>query len=141
MSGVFYMSVRGLRNHNPLNIKWDGVTQWNGQTGTDGTFVVFKSPEWGIRAGGKILNSYARRGVTDIEQIISTWAPPSENDTESYINSVVQQMGRTLPNISRYSVPDLITGGRLELVKAMIKHENGEQPFSDTLIQKGLDLA
>ncbi len=35
---------RGIRNNNPLNIKWNAANNWNGQTGSDsGGFCIFNT--------------------------------------------------------------------------------------------------
>ena len=50
--------------------------------------------EWGIRAALKILQTYRdKHYATCIEEIISRWAPPSENDTQKYINDVCRITG------------------------------------------------
>ena len=83
--------TRGLRNNNPLNIRRVAGTKWKGQRTeqTDKSFVQFESLEWGIRAAFCILDTY-RRKYQDvcIEDIINRWAPPSENDTRKYVETV-----------------------------------------------------
>jgi len=67
---------RGIRNNNPLNIRDNAANNWQGKTGVDDLdFVVFDDPINGIRAAGKILISYRRRGNYTIENIINTWSP------------------------------------------------------------------
>lgn len=83
--------MRGLRNCNPLNIRRVAGTQWIGQSRlqTDKRFVKFDSLEWGVRAACCILRTYARRyGAVCVRDIISRWAPSSENNTEQYIRNV-----------------------------------------------------
>lgn len=85
------MLTRGERNNNPLNIRRVVGTQWMGQSArqTDSKFVVFDSPEWGIRAACCILNTYARRyKAVCVRDIVSRWAPLKENKTERYIHNV-----------------------------------------------------
>lgn len=127
---------RGLRNNNPGNIERNS-TQWEGMAAdqsADSRFVVFESPEYGIRAMARILKSYNRRGLVTVSQIIGTWAPENENDTGAYIDSVAASTGLDKTSVvteERY--PDLIA--------AIIKHENGIQPYSDELIKSGVALA
>lgn len=84
---------RGIRNNNPLNIRrghnWKGLRP----TQTDAAFCQFTSIEWGIRAAVLILASYARKHVRTIEEIITRWAPPSENNTRRYIQMVCDTTG------------------------------------------------
>ena len=101
---------------------------------TDHDFVVFKAPEWGIRAIAKILLSDARNGITNVRGIINRWAPPVENNTDAYIAAVSNQLQ---VNPDQYID---ITVEMPGLVKAIIKHENGLQPYSDEQIADGIAL-
>lgn len=126
--------ARGIRNNNPGNIRWDEKTNWLGMVGQDDKgFIVFDTPEYGIRAEAKILKSYARRGVITLENIISTWAPPIENETESYIKSVAARTG-----LSRFDV--VAENNYPLLIEAINYHENGSQPYSMAIIEKGVSL-
>lgn len=133
-----YQKVRGLRNNNPGNIRFNEANDWVGQVGQDKDgYAIFSDPKYGIRAAGKVLDAYARQGVLSIRQIITRWAPAGDNnDTEAYIKHVVQLIGR--PD---YFVPVRSEGDYLDLVKAIIKHENGVNPYSDDDIKAGLSLA
>lgn len=91
------MKARGFRNNNPLNIR-RGTSHWVGQCAeqNDSAFVQFESMAHGYRAAWKILASYYRRFKTvdkqdfNVENIISRWAPPGDdNDTQGYISQVV----------------------------------------------------
>ncbi len=133
---VAYKS-RGLRNNNPGNIRRSG-DNWRGLSAeqTDSAFFQFVDAKWGIRAMARIIDNYKNRGILTIEQIISTWAPPVENNTNSYINSVLKQTGWP----SGW-VPVKEEGDYLALIKAIIKHENGLNPYSDDKINEGIKLA
>ena len=66
---------------------------------TDGQFCQFLNMTWGFRAAARCLRAYyqlfCQQGKTwDVENIISRWAPASENDTEAYIRRVLELMGR-----------------------------------------------
>jgi hypothetical protein len=126
---------RGIRNNNPGNIRWDGTTQWRGMVGQDaGGFVIFDTPENGIRAMARILGNYQRIGVDTITAIISRWAPDTENDTIAYIRAVETRTGidRNMP-ISGADYPAIIG--------AIIRHENGSQPYTVAQINTGVALA
>lgn len=139
--GFIYMKARGLRNNNPGNIElganWQGRVPDSEQT--DKRFVQFTSPKWGIRAMARIIDNYKKRGVVTVEQIIHTWAPPTENDSDSYVKSVLKTMG--LPPQATGFVPVKEEGDYLALIKGIIKHENGLQPYSDETIKEGIALA
>lgn len=129
-----YTMTRGLRNNNPGNIRHGDKWQGMAPDQTDNAFVKFIEPEFGIRAMVRILRKYYARGLVSVRQIISTWAPPSENDTESYMLSVAKKLNvdpddrLALDN----ALPDLIT--------AIIRHENGVQPYSAITIARGIEL-
>ena len=90
---------RGLRNNNPLNIRRSS-THWQGarKEQTDKSFVQFESMAYGYRAAWKILQTYYERFTKQnqdftVRNIISRWAPPTENDTEAYIKNVLKMSG------------------------------------------------
>ena len=92
------MTPRGIRNHNPLNIRRTGKDQWQGlsKTQNDRSFCQFESLEWGWRAAFHLLtrNYYQKHGLQTIRGIISRWAPPQDhNDTEAYISNVSRWTG------------------------------------------------
>lgn len=136
-AAVTYYASRGLRNNNPGNIRLS-ATQWEGQVPaaqqTDREFVQFISPEYGIRAMARILNNYMARGLNTITSMISTWAPPSENDTIAYINDVSDSTGID-PNAP--VDPSAIPG----IIASIIDHENGQQPYTAAQIATGVSLA
>lgn len=124
---------RGIRNNNPMNIRADG-TQWRGAVGDDGEFVQFDSPVMGIRAAARILRTYRQKyGLSTIGGIVSRWAPPSENDTASYIKSVAAKVGKIAD-------ADLSDSDYPALMAAMIYHENGKQPYPQGDIQAGFEM-
>ena len=126
---------RGLRNSNPGNIIYSASNQWEGETGTDGRYATFSTPEYGIRAMVKILDSYQRRGVDTVSAIITTWAPASDNnDTLAYINSVCQRTGFE-PNFILNALDYPL------LIDAIIYHENGDQPYDEGVIAAGIRMA
>ena len=132
------MLPRGIRNHNPGNIrhgdKWQGLSEKQ----TDSSFCVFEAPEYGIRALAKILLNYERKyGLNTVRKIINRYAPEVENDTASYVASVAGQLG-----VSADEVIDIRdTAVMLVLVKAIIRHENGCQPYDNEVLIKGIQMA
>ena len=87
---------RGIRNHNPLNIR-RSKDQWKGmaEVQTDRAFVQFKSLEYGWRAAFVLLmrTYYHTYRLYTIRAIISRWAPPNENNTKRYIENVSRFTG------------------------------------------------
>ena len=116
---------RGYRNNNPLNIRisknaWKGKVPVN--ENTDGTFEQFVSMAYGYRAAMKLIQTYIRKyNCNTLAQIISRWAPPTENYTASYITNVAARMG-----ISPTDYINPSNGAQMkELVRAMSYSENG----------------
>ena len=138
---------RGIRNNNPGNIDRHPGVRWQGMAGDqsrDSRFVVFKAPEWGIRAIARILITYqdrrrARDGsrIDTIQDIIGRWAPSVENDTDAYARHVAR-----LTHIGVDETLDVYDYATMyALVQAIITHENGMQPYAHALIARGLELA
>ena len=137
---------RGVRNCNPGNLRHNQAVTWVGQeaTQTDLEFVQFVTPEYGIRAMARILHNYKREGLNTIQAAINRWAPSTENDTQAYITAVCRGC-----NIEPYTmVGDKLVETVVDfdsimptLIKAIIFHENGIQPYSDSTINKGIALA
>ena len=87
-----YEMTRGIRNANPGNIVYDPNNDWLGQTGSDGTFAVFSSPIYGIRAMCKALLNYVNKdGVAPtVDSIIRRW---SKTDQDAYVANVSSALG------------------------------------------------
>ena len=127
--------TRGLRNCNPLNIRRVAGTRWKGQSSFQGDkdFVQFERMEWGIRAAFVLLRTYAIKYKANcIQDIISRWAPPSENDTEKYIKNVCLWSG--LGGLQRLTEEDWP-----KLVLAMARQECGAL-LSEEIINRGYEL-
>ncbi len=130
---------RGIRNNNPGNIRqganWQGLNP-NGRN-IDSAFCVFESPVFGIRALAKVLINYKKiHGLNTVRQIVSRYAPPNENQTAAYIQTVAKQL-EVYPDTKI----DIEERGVLTVfIKAVIRMENGIQPYSDEVIQEGIDL-
>ena len=142
----------GERNNNPLNIRKVPGTHWKGEVlpsiqggagggslpsiqGGDGggSFVRFSSIEFGLRAAFVLLRTYsAKYHANCIRDIISRWAPPSENNTEKYIKNVCLWTG--LGGLQRLTEEDWP-----KLVRAMGRQECGALLDEET-IQRGFDL-
>jgi hypothetical protein len=85
---------RGIRDNNPLNLQPLAQGQWSGQTGTDGRYATFASPEAGMAAADRNLQTYASKyGINTVSGIINRWSPPSENNTAAYIQTVAHDLG------------------------------------------------
>jgi len=131
-------TTRGIRNNNPGNLENNGI-RWQGLASrqTDPRFYQFQEPLWGIRALARTLKTYRdTHGLQTPREIISRWAPAFENNVDAYARAVGQAVGVDPDS----PIPD-DAGSRLKLVKAIIQHENGAQPYPDSLIRDGIRRA
>lgn len=130
--------ARGIRNNNPGNLEYSKTNPWVGQTGDDGRFAKFETPEHGIRALGRNLLSYQRQGVDTVGEIINRWAPEKDgNNTAAYIKAVCERLGVSADQPLDASNPDTLRA----LCAAIIHHENGNQPYSDQQLSTGVSAA
>lgn len=146
------MTSRGISNFNPGNIDFNPAAfardPWLGEIGledhTHPRFTTFETPEHGIRALCKILLTYHHRRKADdgsdidtVAEVIDRWAPPVENDTDAYTAHV-----RKLLDVEKGEEIDIDDPEILAvLAKAIIHHENGEQPYDDARIERGVKMA
>jgi hypothetical protein len=144
---------RGIRSNNPGNIRvgdpWQGLMprdQMNDAQKREKEFCVFSEPKWGIRALCRLLIAYKDKHKLDtVRGIITRWAPPKgkvgsktyTQNTEAYIAQVSVALGvsdLTKIDVYQYDIAK-------PLAKAIIKHENGVQPYDDDTINEGIRLA
>ena len=93
MEGFGVQGSRARRNNNPGNIEWGSFAAQHGATGREpdlahskGRFAVFPSADIGFVALKQLLlEHYA---TLTVEAAILKYAPPSENDSESYIRNI-----------------------------------------------------
>lgn len=126
---------RGIRLNNPGNIR-HGRDQWQGMSADqpDESFVKFVAPVMGLRAIARVLLNYARRGFDTPAEIARRWAPPSENNTAAYAEHLALALGVHVDaevNVDSAAV-------MAPLMKAIVLHENGRQPYSDALIHEAM---
>lgn len=124
--------ARGERNNNPGNIrhgsKWQGLSARQ----TDKDFCQFVSPEYGIRAIYKLLQTYQKKyELNTVESIIDRYAPPNENNTAGYINRAAKDIGVSVNEpINVSSKPVAIA-----LATAIVGVELGYQPYSQKVFE------
>ena len=88
-----YQAVKTKDYKNPLNIK-DHNQNWIGEVGSDGNLVIFDTPDNGIRAGSKLIDTYvSRHGIGTVKDFLNRFAPDTENDTKAYIKTVSNKLG------------------------------------------------
>lgn len=95
-----------ISRNNPANIRYVVTNNWQGQTGSDGGFVVFDTLANGVRAHIKLIGNYMNLyGLQTIEGIIYRFSPPSENNTENIIQFITTCTGMTRSEIFNWEDP------------------------------------
>ena len=120
---------RGLRNNNPGNLIRSSIT-WLGKVehtkSRDTRFEQFISLAHGTRAMIlDLIGDIEKKKQNTVRKLVSAFAPPSENNTLAYINSVSKAVG---------APPDQVLNTTKEtlrkLIVAMVHVENGAQAAS-----------
>ncbi|WP_447880774.1 hypothetical protein [Serratia fonticola] len=120
----------GLRNNNPGNLR-----AAPNATGMNGGFSTFATPQDGLSALSRQLQLYGDRGNNTLNGILHTYAPRSENKTQLYIDAVAKQTGFGPGDRLNLHSPEVLE----KIIPAIIKHENGTQPFSRDDILQGIN--
>lgn len=127
---------RGIRNNNPLNLSFAGQEGATMEDHSTPRFARFASMEDGIAASVRQIELYQRRGLTTLSQIVSTWAPPNENDTPGYIQRVSRETGINPNAAVNMRDPDTVAA----LVASMARVESGRALDPD-IIRRGVRRA
>lgn len=93
-------TARGIRNNNPGNIRNSDAIDWKGEVDSknkkDKAFEEFKTMPDGIRAMMVLLRNYQKKyKLRTVRELISRYAPRSENNTEKYIARVCWKMNKS----------------------------------------------
>ena len=136
------MLPRGIRNHNPLNIR-RSKDQWKGmaEVQSDRAFVQFKSLEYGWRAAFYLLTRtyYHKYRLYTIRGIVSRWAPPQDhNDTEAYIRNVSRLTG--IDPDEPLGIPSDRPARWMMLGVAMAIQENGTESIDWFAMLRGWEM-
>lgn len=137
-----FTKIRAYRNHNPGNIRqgirWHGLkdpAHMTPEQKAETQFCVFENPAEGFRAMATILRNYKKlHAIHTIRGIISRWAPPTENNTGAYVNSVCNKVGM-MPDAD---FPFDDRAMMILLCKAIAIHECGGWFFSESDLAKGV---
>ncbi len=130
--------TRGLKNRNPGNLRANPDFTWEGQIGADGKgFAVFDADVHGIRAAVIDLHThYVRDRETSVLALIAMYAPPVENDTKEYADFVAGRLG-----VDPQSALSFDRRTAEALMQAIIRMEQGVQPYADPVIAAGIEAA
>lgn len=104
--------------------------QWVGMTGVRRGFVEFQNRDYAIRAWLLLMRTYRRRyGCRTVRQIVTRYAPPTENDTRSYVDFCARHIGigadEQLTSLTQYAA----------LAQAMARMETGTRIQQDDVLE------
>lgn len=127
--------VRNWRNNNPGNIEFGPFARQMGAVGSDGRFAVFSTLEAGTKAKEELLFGAKSKYIgLSIADAIARYAPPSENNTEAYIQQVVQAIGGT----PQTRMADLTSSQRKTFLEAISRVEGFKQGTIVTAADGGM---
>lgn len=135
---------RGIRNHNPGNLRpgpaWQGIAGLD-RDPPDPPYLRFIDAEHGIRAIARTLMAYRdRHGIATLEAVFARWAPAGDgNDPRAYAAAVAAALGRD-PG----ATIDLRDPAVLAALAAAITHQEngGVEPWYDAATYaRGVALA
>lgn len=89
----YFFKTLAYKNNNPFNIRYNSSNRWQGLVSNNRGFCKFESLSFGVRAGFVLLYRYLQHGINTPSKIIHRFAPPTENDTETYISNVCAWCG------------------------------------------------
>ena len=128
--------TRAERNLNPGNLEFRGQAGATAEPGS-GRFAQFQSAGQGVAALVKQLQRYGMRGLDTLSEIVNTYAPSSENNTQAYIGALSKQLG-----VGADQQLDLGNAQTLEnLVRGISRHEAGVDWLTNKDIMSGLQIA
>lgn len=132
------LNTSGYKGCNPLNVRASS-DKWRGSIGqSDNGYVIFSTPMDGIRAAATVIKNYGTKyGINTVRDIVSRYAPASENPTDDYIANVCKGTGYQPDEKLDTKNPEVLK----KLVTAMMKQEIGDVPYSEETINEGVQRA
>jgi len=131
------MSV-GMELNNPFDLEISPSFKWNGEIrpSTKPPFCQFDTLLDGVRAGLKDLrNQQTVHGLNNWTDIITKYAPPSENDTSAYIMATCKCTSTYPKDYINLSDPTFLALAG----KCVIIQEQGYNPCTDELLTQAVN--
>ena len=136
---------RNFRNNNFGNLNYvgqEGARLENANANGERRFARFDTPEEGIRALGNQLMSYSNgtskaagyKKLNTVDEIISKYAPETENNTKAYKASLAKQLGVGVSDQINMKDPQVMT----KMVRAISTIEGGNPQVTDKFISTAL---
>ncbi|UOG71912.1 lytic transglycosylase [Serratia marcescens] len=131
---------RGIRNNNPGNLNYVGQNGATLEEHATPRFARFNSAFEGFAALGKQIKAYYNgtskaagyQKLQSVEDIISRFAPASENNTQAYINKLSKMLGVGRGDSLNIQDPKVLA----TLMNGITQIENGKNPYAPEMVLK-----
>jgi hypothetical protein len=131
---------RGIRNNNPGNLNYVGQNGATLENHATPRFARFNSAFEGFAALGKQIKAYYNgtskaagyQKLQSVEDIISRFAPASENNTQGYINKLSKMLGVGRGDSLNIHDPQVLA----TLMNGITQIENGKNPYAPEMVLK-----
>ncbi|WP_440487518.1 lytic transglycosylase [Serratia ureilytica] len=136
---------RGIRNNNPGNLNYVGQNGAMLEDHATPRFARFNSAFEGFSALGKQIKAYYNgtskaagyQKLQSVEDIISRFAPASENNTQAYINKLSKMLGVGRGDSLNIQDPQVLA----TLMNGITQIENGKNPYAPEMVLKAAQSA
>ncbi|HID9279649.1 lytic transglycosylase [Serratia sp. IR-2025] len=136
---------RGIRNNNPGNLNYVGQNGAALEDHATPRFARFNSAFEGFAALGKQIKAYYNgtskaagyQKLQSVEDIISRFAPASENNTQTYINKLSKMLGVGRGDSLNIQDPQVLA----TLMNGITQIENGKNPYAPEMVLKAAQSA
>ncbi len=136
---------RGIRNNNPGNLNYVGQSGATLEDHATPRFARFNSAFEGFAALGKQIKAYYNgtskaagyQKLQSVEDIISRFAPASENNTQAYINKLSKMLGVGRGDSLNIQDPQVLA----TLMNGITQIENGKNPYAPDMVLKAAQSA
>lgn len=131
---------RGIRNNNPGNLNYVGQNGATLENHATPRFARFNSAFEGFAALGKQIKAYYNgtskaagyKKLQSVEDIISRFAPASENNTQGYIDKLSKMLGVGRGDSLNIQDPKVLA----TLMNGITQIENGKNPYAPEMVLK-----
>ncbi|CAI0818517.1 lytic transglycosylase [Serratia proteamaculans] len=131
---------RGIRNNNPGNLNYVGQNGAALENHATPRFARFNSAFEGFAALGKQIKAYYNgtskaagyQKLQSVEDIISRFAPASENNTQGYIDKLSKMLGVGRGESLNIHDPQVLA----TLMNGITQIENGKNPYAPEMVLK-----
>lgn len=134
---------RGIRNNNPGNLNYVGQNGATLENHATPRFARFNSAFEGFAALGKQIKAYYNgtskaagyQKLQSVEDIISRFAPASENNTQGYIDKLSKMLGVGRGDSLNIQDPKVLA----TLMNGITQIENGKNPYAPEMVLKAAE--